>query len=312
MADVVITEFMDDDGVASLSSDFATIYDPTLVDDRPRLLGMLESVRGLVVRNRTQVDVELLDAARDLVVVGRLGVGLDNIDLVACADRGVAVKPAIGANVTAVAEYVILTALALTRRVFDATTGVLDGSWPRTESVGGEVTGKRLGLVGLGAIGRAVADRAIALSMNVIAFDPYLDPDDPAWEGVSRTSFDELVKASDVISIHVPLTDSTRNLFGRTTIASMRPGSILINTARGGIVDEDALARALLSGHLGGAALDVFATEPVTRASRGRLVDAPNLIATPHIAGITEESNARVGMMTADHVRRALTGGDRR
>lgn len=306
MADVVITEFMDDDAVASLSSQFATVYDPTLVDDRVRLLGMLDSVRGLVVRNRTQVDAELLDAAPSLVVVGRLGVGLDNIDLAACADREVAVKPAIGANVTAVAEYVILTALALTRHVFDATTGVLDGSWPRTETVGREVKERRLGLVGLGAIGRAVADRAVALSMNVIAFDPYLDPGDPAWEGVSRVSFDELVTTSDVVSIHVPLTDSTRNLFDRTTIAAMRSGSILINTARGGIVDEDALAQALLSGHLGGAALDVFATEPVTRASRGRLADAPNLIATPHIAGITIESNARVGMMTADHVRRVL------
>jgi (S)-sulfolactate dehydrogenase len=309
--DVVITEFMNEAAVESLSQEYDALYDPSLVDDRSRLLGLLGGARAIVVRNRTTVDPELLAAAPRLQVVGRLGVGLDNIDLAACEERGIAVRPAIGANATAVAEYVIGAILALERGVFWATDRVLEGSWPRTDLKGGEIGGKRLGLVGLGTIAREVADRARALGMIVAAHDPFLPSDDPVWNEVDRTTLEDVLTGSDAISIHVPLTDETRNLIDAPTIAAMRPGSIVVNTARGGIIDEDALVAALRSGHLGGAAIDVFAEEPVDERAASRMADTPNLILTPHIAGITNESDVRVGSMTADHVRRALTGEQR-
>jgi (S)-sulfolactate dehydrogenase len=304
--DVVITEFMNEDAVASLADDYDVVYDPTLVDDRARLFGLLGGARAIVVRNRTLVDPELLAAGPALLVVGRLGVGLDNIDLAACEQRGVAVKPAVGANATAVAEYVIAAIMALTRGVFWSSDRVLDGSWPRTDLAGGEVGGKRLGLVGLGTIARQVADRARALGMTVAAYDPFLPDDDPAWDGVDSQPFDEILTQSDAVSIHVPLTDETRNLIGEHNVSSMRAGSILINTARGGIVDEDAVVEALRSGRLGGAAMDVFTEEPLTEATGSRYRGTPNLIATPHIAGISIESDVRVGEMTAASVRFVL------
>lgn len=304
--DIVITEFMNDDAAASLAEDFDVVYDPTLVDDRERLLGLLGDARAIIVRNRTQVDADLLAAGPKLLVVGRLGVGLDNIDMGACEARGVAVKPAIGANATAVAEYVIAAIMALTRGVFWASDRVLDGSWPRTDLAGGEVGGRQLGLLGLGTIAREVADRARALGMSVSAYDPFLPEDDPAWDGVESRPLDDILTQSDAVSIHVPLTDETRNLIDADTVSAMRSGSILVNTARGGIVDEDAVVDALRSGHLGGAALDVFSEEPMTGTTGSRYRGTPNLIATPHIAGISIESDVRVGEMTADSVRLVL------
>ena len=304
--DIVITEFMNEDAAASLAEDFDVVYDPTLVDDRDRLFGLLGDARAIIVRNRTQVDTELLDAGSNLLVVGRLGVGLDNIDTAACGERGIAVKPAVGANATAVAEYVIAAIMGLTRGVFWASDRVLDGSWPRTDLAGGEVGGRQLGLVGLGTIAREVAERARALGMAVSAFDPFLPDSDPAWDGVESRSLDGILTQSDAVSIHVPLTDETRNLIGSHNVSEMRPGSVLVNTARGGIVDEDAVIDALRSGHLGGAALDVFSEEPLTGATGSRYLNTPNLIVTPHIAGISIESDVRVGEMTADNVRLVL------
>ncbi len=307
--DVVIAEFMDESAVESLSDEFDVLYNPALVDDRTALVTHLAGARALVVRNRTIVDPDLLAAAPELIVVGRLGVGMDNIDMAACEERGIAVRPAIGANTAAVAEYVIAAILVLTRGVFDSTDRVADGSWPRTDLLGGEVGGRTLGLIGLGAIAREIAGRAQGLSMNVIAHDPYLEATDPAWKDVTRVSFEDVVSQADAVSIHAPLTIETRNLLDSDTIAGMRPGSILINTSRGGIVDEDAVVDALRTGQLGGAAIDVFAIEPVTATTGARFLNVPNLITTPHIAGITKESNARVGRMTADNIRRHLHTG---
>ncbi|MEN8113809.1 MAG: hydroxyacid dehydrogenase [Actinomycetota bacterium] len=308
--DVIITEFMNEAAVASLAADFAVLYDPTLVDGRDRLVAAVAEARAIVVRNRTVVDAALLDAAPHLVVVGRLGVGLDNIDVPACTRRGVAVHPATGANAAAVAEYVITAILALTRRVLWSTEQVIDGSWPRTALKGGEVAGRTLGLVGLGTIAREVAVRAAALGMEVAAYDPFVPPEDDIWQRVSRQSLDTLITDNDAISIHVPLTEETRHLIGPHNVTSMRPGVVLVNTARGGIVDDDAVVEALRSGHLGGAALDVFADEPLSRDQGARYANTPNLILTPHIAGITTESDVRVGEVTAAAVRRALQGGD--
>lgn len=303
---IVITEFMDDTAVARLQAVHATHYDPALVDEPARLRALLPNARALVVRNRTQVTSALLDAAPRLEAVGRLGVGLDNIDLDACAARGVTVFPATGANTIAVAEYVIATALQLVRPVYGATAEVIAGGWPRGRLVGGELSGRRLGLVGFGGIARAVAARAAAFGMAIAAFDPHLAPADPAWGGVARLSLPDLLATADVVSLHVPLTGETRNLIDAAALAAMRPGAVLINTARGSIVDEPALAAALRDGTIAGAAIDVFAEEPLSAAAAGVFEGVPNLILTPHIAGVTQESNSAVSHLTATNILEAL------
>ncbi len=310
MAGIVISELMDEAAVAGLRAGRAVLYDPGLVDRPAELRAALAEAEALIARNRTRVDAELLAAAPRLRVVGRLGVGLDNIDLAACRARGVAVCPATGANDVAVAEYVIAATLLLLRGAFAATPRVLEGSWPREASIGREAMGRRLGLVGFGRIAREVAARARALGMAIAAFDPLLPEGDAAWGGVERhATLEGLLGAAEVVSLHVPLTPETRGLLDARAIAAMRPGAILINTARGPVVDAAAVAAALRSGHLGGAALDVFEAEPLSARAASIFAGCPNLILTPHVAGITVESNARVSAMVADAVRRVLEGG---
>ncbi len=307
MAEIIITEFIDQSAVDDLSADFDVVYDPQLVDQPERLLSLVGEAPALIVRNRTQVRGALLEAATALKVVGRLGVGLDNIDMSACAARGITVCPATGANNVSVAEYVVTTMTPLLRRpAYSVTEAVLAGAWPRTEAIGREASGKVLGLVGFGAIGRDVARRAAPLGVTVTAHDPLLQADDPAWAMAESKSLDTLIAESDVISLHVPLTDETHHLLDAAAIARMKPGAIVINAARGGVVDEVALAEALKEGRLGGGALDVFETEPVTAESGTHLANVPNLILTPHIAGLTDEANLRTSDMTAANVRRVL------
>jgi (S)-sulfolactate dehydrogenase len=308
MPDIVISEFMDEAAVADLSKAFDVTYDASLVDRPDELRELVAEVPALIVRNRTQVRGELLAAGTKLTCVGRLGVGLDNIDVPACRERGIAVYPATGANDLSVAEYVIATATVLLRGAYFATAGVAGGAWPRNALIGREMSGRRIGLVGHGAIARATAMRARALGMTIGAFDPYLSPDHPAWAEAERLDLATLLATSDVVSLHVPLTDETHNLIDKDAIAGMKDGAILINAARGGVVEEAALCEALKAGRLGGAALDVFAREPVTAESGKLFVDVPNLILTPHIAGITEESNVRVSSLIAQKVRQHLEG----
>jgi (S)-sulfolactate dehydrogenase len=306
MAEIVISEFMDEAAIRASFGGRDVLYDPKLVDDAPRLAAAVRDARALIVRNRTQVRGALLEAAPRLEVVGRLGVGLDNIDVAACEARGIAVYPATGANDLSVAEYVITAALMLLRRAWFATGRVAAGEWPRTELMGRELAGKRLGLVGYGAIARVTGRMARDLGMSVAAYDPLLPADHAAWAHAIRQPLTELLKDSDVVSLHVPLTDATRNMIDARAIATMRRGAILVNAARGGVVDEAALCESLRSGHLGGAALDVFAREPVDAAAGALFAGVPNLILTPHIAGVTDESNVRVSAVTAEAVARHL------
>ncbi len=308
MSDIVISEFMDEPAVDWLREQgFAVTYDPSLVDEPARLAGALAEARGLIVRNRTQVRGELLAGAPRLRAVGRLGVGLDNIDLDACKARDVAVFPATGGNTISVAEYVITAVLMLRRRAWLGSAEVLAGGWPRQRMMGLEVSGATLGLVGFGAIAQATAARARAMGMEIAAHDPFLPADHPAWKGVRNcAALPELLGAADALSLHVPLTDATRNLIDADALAAMKPDAVLINTARGGIVDERALASALNDGKLAGAALDVFADEPLPGGSA--LEGAPNLLATPHIAGVTVESNTRISWITVEAVAGALAG----
>jgi (S)-sulfolactate dehydrogenase len=299
MPDIVITEFMDDAALAGFVG-YDVVYDKSLHARPDEIARVAAEARALVVRNQTQVRGALLQSCRRLEAVGRLGVGLDNIDVEACRARGVEVLPATGANDVAVAEYVIAGALMLLRGAYFASTAVADGIWPRNTLIGREVSGKTLGLIGYGGIARQVATRAAALGMRITATDPVAPIEPP----VVPAALDELLAAADVVSLHVPLTPQTRGLIGAPQLARMKPGAILINTARGGVVDEAALAAALVRNHLGGAMLDVFAAEPLPRDNPFHGV--PNLILTPHFAGVTEESNARVSAVTVENVRRVL------
>jgi (S)-sulfolactate dehydrogenase len=312
MAKVVISEFMDEDAIVEGLAGFEVLYDPKLVDDAPRLHAALADADALIVRNRTQVRGALLEAALSLKAIGRLGVGLDTIDIEACRARAIAVFPATGANDVAVAEYVIATAMLLLRGAYGATARVAAGAWPRNTLMGREIAGKRLGLVGFGAIARETARRGAALGMHIAAHDPFVPAGDPAWSPdygpVDMLALDLLVASSDVLSLHVPLTPETRGLIDAAAIAAMKPGAILINAARGGVVEEAAVVAALRSGMLGGAALDVFDREPLDADAGAMFADTPNLVLTPHIAGVTVESNVRVSRVTVDAVRRHLLG----
>ena len=304
---IVITEFMDAQAVAALAGAHDTRYLPDLVDRPEALAAEAAGADALVVRNRTQVRGALLDGATRLRVVGRLGVGLDNIDVPACESRGIAVIPASGANAQAVAEYVIGTAMLLLRGAYRSSDEVAAGRWPRTAlSSGREIAGKTLGIVGFGDIGRRVASLGRALGMRSIAHDVAVPAQAGVWrdEGVEPRDLDALLAEADVVTLHVPLVASTRHLVDARRLASMRRGAILVNTARGGVVDEAAVAAALASGQLGGAALDVFEHEPLPAGTV--LAGAPNLLLTPHVAGLTREANARVSTMIAERVLAAL------
>ncbi|MGJ3265122.1 MAG: hydroxyacid dehydrogenase [Salinarimonas sp.] len=313
MADIVVSEFMDEAAIAASLSGFDVLYDPGLVDRPDDLATALGNARALIVRNRTQVRGALLEAAANLVCVGRLGVGLDNIDVPACEARGVMVFPATGANDIGVAEYVIGTAMMLMRGAYRATDDVIAGAWPRNRLMGREVFGKTMGLVGFGSIARETGRRAAALGMTVVATDPFVPEGDPAWAqpwgSVAKRDLDALLAEADVVSLHVPLTDATRNLIDADALARCKPDAILVNAARGGVVDEPALAAALKAGRLGGAALDVFEAEPLSAETGAVFAGCPNLVLTPHIAGVSVESNVRVSALTAEIVRRALTQG---
>ncbi|MCH9806277.1 MAG: hydroxyacid dehydrogenase [Alphaproteobacteria bacterium] len=308
MAKIIISEFMDQAAVDTLAATHDVHLDETLCDRPEALTGEIGDASALIVRNRTQVTKELITAAPHLKAVGRLGVGLDNIDLTACKARNIAVLPATGANAASVAEYVIAAALMLLRGpVFFGTGQLQAGSWPRAEmSKGREIAGKTLGVIGFGSIGQTTARLANATGFQTIAHDEFLSPADPAWTTTKRVTFEQLLHQADIVTLHCPLDAQTRNLIAAPQLAAMRPGTILINTARGGIVHEQALTDALRTGHLGGAAIDVFATEPIDRQTADTFVNVPNLILTPHVAGVTQESNQRISSITADNILRVL------
>jgi (S)-sulfolactate dehydrogenase len=307
MTKVVVSEFLPQAHLDRLRQSFAVIYDPDLYGYRRRLLREVSDAAAIFIRNRTHIDRDLLDAAPDLRVVGRLGVGLDNIDLDGCVAAGVTVIPAVGANAVSVAEYVIGAMLVLVRGVYHMTPSMVAGEWPRQgHAFGHELLGKTLGLIGLGSIARHVAMRAAGFGMDIVASDPFISDDDAAWGTVGKVDLETLLSTSDVVSLHVPLGDETRNLIDAAALALMKPSAVLVNTSRGGIVDEAALAAALRDESIAGAALDVFSTEPLGPEPAATFADAPNLLLTPHLAGNTEEAVDRVASMIVDAVVDAL------
>ncbi|WP_031461282.1 phosphoglycerate dehydrogenase [Chloroflexus sp. MS-G] len=302
---ILVTEKIAAEGLDVLRQ--AGTVDVRLDLDKPTLLSVIGEYDALVVRSATKVTAEVIAAGERLRVIGRAGTGVDNIDVEAATRRGIIVVNAPASNNVAVAELTIGLLLCLARRIPQAHASVQSGRWARNEFVGWEVRGKTLGLVGLGRIGSEVARRARAMEMEVLAYDPVVSFDRAEQLGVALVTLDELVQRSDVISLHVPLIESTRNMFDHHRIMQMKRGAYLINASRGGIVDEAALVEALNSGHLAGAALDVYAQEPPPADSP--LLGHPKVITVPHIGASTAEAQLSAGTEMAEGVVIALSGG---
>ena len=310
MANILITEFMDEAQVELLSVNHNVTYDPELYKNSKTLLKESSNAHALIVRNKTNVDEKLLDSMNHLKVVGRLGVGLDNIDVDFCDTKNVPVIIADGANARSVSEYIIMGLLTLFRGVRTSTEDVLKGKWNRINHTGSEINGKTLGIIGVGAIGQIVAENAGSLGMNLIGNDIEISENNKIWKklNIKYCSFEEVVSQSDAITIHVPLTKKTSNLFNEKEFKNMQKGSFIINSSRGGIVNEEDIVKFLKNGHLGGAMLDVFESEPIDNVSIFSGIE--NLILTPHIAGLTCESNIRVSEVISNKILKYLASGE--
>ena len=273
-----------------------------------RLGDALAAADAIIVRSRTTVDRALLERAPRLRVIGRAGVGVDNIDLAAATERGVAVINAPEGNTVSAAEHTMALIMAVARKVVTADRSVRDGEWSRSRLAGTELRGKILGLVGAGRIGGEVARRARAFGMKVLVHDPYLTEERARKLGGAAVPLADLMERADVLTLHVPLTDSTRGMISTAELRQMKPGALLVNVARGGVVDEVALAEALAEGEIAGAALDVFEHEPLAKDSPLR--GAPNLVLTPHLGASTTEAQELIATEIAEGIRRALVDGD--
>lgn len=306
---IVVSEMLAAPGPELLQASGQMFHiDAQLWRDREKLYARVADASALIVRNQTRVDAELLACAPRLQVVGRLGVGLDNIDLAAAKSRGVVVTAGRNANATAVAEYVIAALLHVYREVAAADASTRAGGWERARFGGMELAGKTLGLIGAGEIGRRVAVRAQAFGMRVVAYDPLVGPYDfaPAEQHIELLPLDDVLSASDCLSLHVPLIPATRNLIDGAALARMRPGAVLINTSRGGIVDERALLTALAEGTIRHAILDVRENEPPD--ADDPLLRSPHVTLTPHVAGLTAEAQERTSRLVVSDVLRTLAG----
>ncbi|MBX6391345.1 MAG: phosphoglycerate dehydrogenase [Frankia sp.] len=300
---VLVAEELSPAGLEVLSGDFEVRH----VDgaDRSALLPALADVDAVIIRSATKIDAEALAAAQRLKVVARAGIGLDNVDVPAATARGVMVVNAPLSNIVSAAEHAIALLLAVARRVPAANEALQRGEWKRSKYVGVELTDKTAGIVGLGRIGQLVATRLAAFGMHLVAYDPYITPARAAQMGVRLVDLDELLRVSDVITIHLPKTPETLGLIGKDELARTKPGVIVVNAARGGLVDEQALADAVRSGHVGGAGVDVFSKEPATSSP---LFGLDNVVVTPHLGASTAEAQEKAGLAVARSVRLALQG----
>lgn len=307
MIDILITEDTRDASIDALAARYQVAREPLLWKDPGALRARLGGVRGLVVRNMTMVDRAVVEAAPNLQVVGRIGVGLDNLDLPALSERGVVVCFPPEENAVSVAEHVFAMLLALARKIPAADRCVREGRWDRYSYVGFELAGKTMSILGLGRIGYRVATRARAFGMRVLAYDPFLVPQHPyvTESGAQLVSLEEALREGDVLSCHLPLTPRTRGLINAASLRTLKSSAVLINTSRGQVVDEHALAEALRDGVIAGAALDVREQEPPGESPLHAL---PNVLLTPHIASWTEEALHRVISTVVADVDRVLSG----
>lgn len=296
---IVISEDIWSPEFAALQDRVSILHEPNLWERRDELRAALADATALVVRNRTKVDRELIAAAPKLKIIARAGVGLDNIDIKAADERGIVVSAALGINANAVAELTLGLALSLARQVTERDRQTRAGEWNR--AAGTEISGKTWGILGFGATGRAVARLLQGFDARILAYDPFVT----SATGATLTDFVTIIKEADVISIHLPATEETRGLINATVLNQLRPMALLINVGRGEVIDEAALESALKEGVIAGAALDVRATEP---PKDQRFLGLSNVILTPHIAGITVESQAAINRVLVSEIELALAG----
>ena len=281
-------------------------FQPNLGKDKDKLAATINGFDGLAIRSATKVTAKMLEQAKSLKVIGRAGIGVDNVDIAAATARGIIVMNTPFGNSITTAEHAITLMLALARQIPEADNSTRAGKWEKNKFLGVEIFGKTLGIIGCGNVGSIVADRALGLKMKVIAHDPYLSAERAVKLGVEKVELDDLWRRADFITLHTPLTDKTRNIVNAETLAQTKKGLRLINCARGELVDETALAAALKSGHVAGAALDVFREEPATHSV---LFDLPNVVCTPHLGASTMEAQENVALQVAEQMSDYLLRG---
>ncbi|MCR9136268.1 MAG: phosphoglycerate dehydrogenase [Alphaproteobacteria bacterium] len=281
-------------------------FQPDIGKDKEKLLSIIDQYDGLAIRSATKATSKLIDAATNLKVIGRAGIGVDNVDIQAASRRGIIVMNTPFGNSITTAEHAIAMMFAVARQIPAADVSTQAGKWEKSKFMGVEITGKTLGVIGCGNIGSVAAMRGIGLKMNVIAFDPFLSVERAEELGVEKVELDDLLKRADFITLHVPLTDKTRNIINAETIAKMKDGVRIINCARGGLVSEADLAAAITSGKVAGAAFDVFEEEPATNSP---LFGLPNVVCTPHLGASTSEAQENVALQVAEQMSDYLLKG---
>ena len=281
-------------------------FDPSIGNDKDKLLSVIDQYDGLAIRSATKATEKIINAASNLKVIGRAGIGVDNIDRAAASKKGVIVMNTPFGNMITTAEHAIAMMFAVARQIPEASASTHAGKWEKSKFMGVELTGKTLGVIGAGNIGGIVCERALGLKMKVVAYDPFLSQERAEKLGVQKVDLDELLARADFITLHVPKTEQTSNILNAEAIAKMKPGVRVINCARGGLVDEVALAEALKSGHVAGAAFDVFEVEPATDSP---LFNLPNVVCTPHLGAATTEAQENVAVQVAEQMSDYLLTG---
>ena len=294
MTKILITEFINQSSLKNLNKKFDVKYDEKLYENEKQLITMIKDYEGLIVRNKTQVNLDILKNALKLKFIGRLGVGLDNIDTEYCKNKKIHVQPATGMNADSVAEYVVSSSMSLIKKIPMFHNGTIKGEWPRTTIKSIEINQKNLGIIGFGIIGKKVAEYSSKNGLKILAYDPYVKKINDKEIDAKLSSLKEIYEKSDIISIHLPLTDETKNMVNEFSFSQMKNKPIIINTSRGGIINESDLIEAYHKNIISGFALDVFENEPIESKFYHKIKPDMNCIFTPHISGVTTESNIRV------------------
>ena len=294
MIKILITEFINQNSLDNLKKKFDVKYEEKLCENKLELEKIIKEYDGLIVRNKTQVNSDILKNASKLKFIGRLGVGLDNIDTEYCKNKDIHVQPATGMNADSVAEYVVSSSMSLIKKIPMFHSATIKGEWPRTTIKSTEINQKNLGIIGFGTIGKKVAEYSSKNGLKILAYDPYIREINDKEIDAKLSGLNEIYEKSDIISIHLPLTDETKNMINKSSFSQMKNNPIIINTSRGGIINESDLINAYHENIISGFALDVFENEPIESEFYNKIKPGMNCILTPHISGVTTESNIRV------------------
>ena len=294
MIKILITEFINQNSINNLKKKFEIKYDEKIYENKLKLENIIHNYEGLIVRNKTQVDSNVLKKAKKLKFIGRLGVGLDNIDTEFCKNKNIHVQPATGMNADSVAEYVVSSSMSLIKKIPMFHNETIKGEWPRTTIRSAEINQKFLGIIGFGTIGKKVAKFCSKNGLKILAYDPYIKEINDKEIDAKLLNLKEIYEKSDIISIHLPLSNETKNMINKSSFSKMKNNPIIINTSRGSIINQNDLIDAYHENIISGFALDVFENEPIESKFYKKIIPGMNCILTPHISGVTTESNIRV------------------